>query len=100
MAEYKISYFPAYGRAEPIVIMLAHANASYERCDIEMAAWPAKKAEWGGCGLPQLEFKDGSRMGEATSMMRFLASKLGYYSSDAMIAYQCDMLIDTFQPLI
>lgn len=39
-------------------------------------------------------------MGEATSMMRFLASKLGYYSSDPLVAYYSDMLIDTYQPLL
>ena len=38
-------------------------------------------------------------MGEATSMMRFLASKLGYYSSDPLVAYYSDMLVDTYHPL-
>ena len=30
MPEYKLIYFPLYGRAEPILMMLTHAMADWE----------------------------------------------------------------------
>ena len=99
MADLKIYYFPIYGRAEATVQLLAHSKCNYEKVPIETKDWPAKKAEWGGCGLPQLEFKDGTRMGEASSMIRFLGSMHGYYPADPLAAYKNDMLVDTFSPL-
>ena len=48
MPEYKIHYFAFYARAEPLRIMLAHANADWEDNSFGFDQWPALKSTMPG----------------------------------------------------
>lgn len=89
--EYRIWYFDGYGRAEPIRLLLTHANVSWEDWPIPFKDWyhpeGKLKASMPGNGLPQLIGKDDVKKGGATrATVRYLALKYGYYPDDPMRA--------------
>jgi len=43
MADYKLTYFKFYARAEPIRMMLDHAGANWENTEVGFDQWPALK---------------------------------------------------------
>ena len=46
--------------------------------------------------MPNLEFKDGTKIGSTNAIVRMLGAKHGYYPEDPMMAYQNDFLQDLF----
>lgn len=47
-----------------------------------------------GGSMPNIEWKDGTRIGSTNALVRMLGAKYGYYPEDAMMAYQNDFLMD------
>lgn len=45
--------------------------------------------------VPCLELDNGTRMGESTHLLRFLATSHGYYPKDADAAQRCNELVET-----
>ena len=79
-SEYRIWYFPFYGRAECMRLILTHAGCKFEDIGIPQSIWPDCKSSLPGGGLPQLESKDGTLRGGSTrATARFLGMKYGYY---------------------
>ena len=58
--EFTITYFPFYGRAEPIKMLLNHAGADFDEVEIQMSQWPKVKGQYES--LPTVEFHSDGRM--------------------------------------
>ena len=91
----KLYYFDAYGRAEPIRLLLNHAGVEYEDVRYSFAEWgeikPTGKFEF-GC-MPALE-KDGKIMGMSGAIMKYLAVSYDLYPTDPDDVYQVEKLFD------
>ena len=57
-----LHYFPTYGRAEPIRMLMAHVGMEFENVIVRGPQWPALKAKADGGGMPILEWPDGKMM--------------------------------------
>ena len=109
MADYKIIYFPVYGRVEFSRMLLAHAKANWEDEVLTFEAFGARKAagDFPNGQLPVL-VHNGKMMNESMAILRFLGKKFGYYSDDAAEAwyidatadYSNDMLGKTYPPIM
>ena len=90
MPEFTVHYFPLFGRAGPIDMLLSKANADYEMNVITFQDWPGLKASMPYTHVPCLELADGTKMGQTNAIMRFLGKKYGFYPTDPMDAYMVD----------
>ena len=57
-----LHYFPTYGRAEPIRMLMAHVGMEFENVKVPGTEWGALKAKVGGGGMPIMEWPDGKMM--------------------------------------
>ena len=96
----KVHYFPSYGRAEAIRMLLAHAKVEFENVDYTRESFAEAKAagnfEFGQ--LPVLEM-EGKLYAQSTAIVRALGIYNGYYPTDAYDAYRADSIIDSLQDL-
>ena len=93
----KLSYFAAYGRAEPIRCMLAAAKVEYENEFIEFADWPAIKGDTERFPLgsmPVMSDSEGNVHCQSLAIARMIAINHGFYSTEPMEAYLIDSLVD------
>ena len=101
MSAIKVHYFPLYGRAEPIRMLLAHAKVDFENVNHTFAELPALKAggtlEFGQ--LPVIEV-DGKFLAQSGAILRYLGIRFGYYSEDAFTAWRIDSTIDSIGDLM
>ena len=93
----KVNYFPIYGRAEPIRMLLNHAKAPFEDNKIPMDQWPKIKGdtsrfEFGQ--MPMVEMENGLKMTQTCAIIRALGQKYGYYSSNPKEAWLIDSTMD------
>ena len=91
----KLTYFNAGGRAEAIRAMLGHANFQYE--DERLNPEEFKAARESGrfpLGSVPIWEEDGDVYVQSNAILRFLAIRLGYYTSDAQIAWNIDSIMD------
>ena len=58
----KLYYFPAYGRPEPIRMLMAHVGMEFENMKIPGKDWKPLKEKVGGGGMPIMEWPDGKMM--------------------------------------
>lgn len=97
----KVHYFPGYGRAEAVRMLLAHAKVPFENVNYTFESLPAAKEsgnlEFGQ--LPVLEM-DGKFYAQSFSIVRMLGIKYGYYSEDAYTAWRIDSTIDSIGDLL
>lgn len=82
----KLYYFPSYGRAEPLRLMLHHAGIEYEECFIEMDDWPKHKPMMPGGSMPAIELPTGKKLGSTPSLARYFGRLYGYYPADPFLA--------------
>ena len=82
MPTYKLIYFNARGRAEPIRLVLAQSGVSYEDKRIEFKDWPELKPNTPFGVLPVLEI-DGKRLGGTIVIARYLGEEFGLAGSNA-----------------
>ena len=101
MSSIKVHYFPGYGRAEAIRMLLAHANVPFENVNYTFAELPAAKEsgnlEFGQ--LPVVEI-DGKFHSQSGAILRLVGSKYGYYPQDALTAYRIDSILDFINDLL
>ncbi len=97
----KLTYFDIYGRGEAIRLLLAHAKVDYEDNVItreQLADLKASGAlEFGQ--VPLLE-RDGLKLVQSWSILRYLGSQLGYYPSDPEVAYEIDSTLEGVEDFI
>ncbi|CAH1248709.1 HPGDS [Branchiostoma lanceolatum] len=93
MPAYKLTYFNARGRAEPIRLLFAAAGIKYEDVRIEGADWPALKPKTPMGHLPILEV-DGTTLCESTTIARFVAKRAGMVGKDDLEEAKADMIVD------
>ena len=83
-----LHYFDIYGRAEAIRFLLTHAKVEFEDVLVSREQLVEYKAsglaEFGQ--LPVLE-RDGHKLAQSWSILRYLGTQLGYYPADAESAY-------------
>lgn len=98
---YKIHYFPGYGRAEAIRMLLSHAGIEYEEVNYGFGDMPSLKEsgklEFGQ--LPAVE-RDGKFYVQSTACLRALGINLGYYPEDPYQAYLVDSAIDSVNDIL
>ena len=93
-------YLKLHVRGDPIRAMLSHAGVTYTDHHISFREWPELKSTMPGGQLPCLEFEDGKKMGESVAITRYLGRRYGYYPTDPMKAFECDMLLDMYADVI
>ena len=90
----KIHYLDGYGRAEPMRFLLTHAKADYEDVVISYETLAQYKADgFAEFGQVPIIEKDGLRLVQTWSILRYLGTQLGYYPGDAESAYKIDTLL-------
>ena len=99
--EYTFYYFKeVMVRAEPIRMLLAHANVKFIDKRFSFSEWPALKPGMPNQQVPCLEFKDGKRVGQSNAILRMLGKKHGYYPTDPMQVFKCEELIDLYLDVV
>ena len=96
---FKVHYFPSYGRAEPIRMLLAHAKVDFENAHYTHETLRAAKEtgilEFGQ--MPVLEV-DGKFYSQSQAILRLLGKQHGYYPANAYEAWRvdstCDSIVD------
>ena len=85
----KLYYFPLYGRAEPIRVLLAKAGVEYEDVRVPFAEWgPMKAANFSETGqMPVFELDDGTKLVQSGAILRYLGKTYNYIPADPMVEY-------------
>merc|ERR1712168_714379 len=91
MADIKLRYFNARGRAECIRWVLEYAGAQYEDVRFEREAWPEEKKKMLTGMVPELEY-DGFTLGETNAIVSFLGKELKLAGKDHMEEARCEMI--------
>jgi Glutathione S-transferase, N-terminal domain len=86
-SKYKLVYFDARGRGEPIRWIFEYAGKSYEDVRVKHNEWPALKATSPQGHLPYLEV-DGKSLAQSAAIGRFLARRNGLAGNDDFEAAQ------------
>jgi len=93
---YKLTYFNARGKAEPIRLLFAQAGVEYEDHRIEKEEWPAVKPNTPFGQIPVLEV-DGVKLCQSNAIARYVAKKFHLAGKTELEQAQVDMLIDCFE---
>eukprot|EP00347_Sterkiella_histriomuscorum_P004698 403359449 len=98
---YKVHYFPGYGRAEAMRMLMSHAGIQYGEQNYNFPDLPelkiAGKIEFGQ--LPVLE-KNGKFYSQTFSILRYLGQVHGYYPEDPYQAYLADSILDSMNDIM
>ncbi|XP_063218212.1 glutathione S-transferase-like isoform X2 [Bacillus rossius redtenbacheri] len=94
--KYKVTYFKAKGRAEPIRVLLAYGKQEFEDNFIDREKWPQIKPTTPFGKVPVLEV-DGKVLHQSASICRYLAKKFGLAGSSDEESLQIDMIVDTIE---
>ena len=85
----KLFYFPVYGKAETIRMMLWKAGAAYENINLNPETLKEMKEsgalEFGQ--VPMLELDDGTKLSQSNAIVMYLAQTHGFICEDAMKNY-------------
>jgi len=96
--QYKLIYFNARERGEYIRYIFEQAGVKYDQQVIQFDEWPKYKKEMPLGTVPVLEF-DGKKLGQSTSIARFLANKFNLNGKNEWDAAFSDMLVQCFEDL-
>ena len=95
----KIEYFEsAYGRADPLVQLLAHKGEPYEYCALSQEEWAARKqnGDTGEFGALPIATWEGEVYQQTNATLRAFGVRFGYYDqSDWKNAGFIDMIVET-----
>merc|ERR1711879_32984 len=99
MADIKLSYFNARGRAETARLILAHAGVRYidQRLTGDQFASVKSRLPYGQ--LPSLKY-DGEVICTSMAIARFLAGKFGLAGNTNLERAQADEIVDTINDII
>ena len=95
-----LHYFPLPGRGECVRLALVLSGQSWQDHRIVPKEWGEFKPStpWGS--MPTLELSDGTHLGQARSLMRFIGKATGLYPTDALAACRVDELMDAVDDLL
>ena len=99
----QLVYFNAYGRAEPIRMLLHHAKVEFEDVRIEKEDWPKYKQDhigqldWGQ--LPAL-YHDGKEINQSVSILKYVGRIYGYYPAGAYEEWRVDSFHDALTDIL
>ncbi|CAG7827881.1 unnamed protein product [Allacma fusca] len=93
--QYKLTYFNARAVAEPIRLLLAHANVEYEDKRIEGTEWAELKSKTAWGKLPYLEEGD-FQLSQSLAILKYLGNKYGYVGDNIQETARIDELIGAF----
>merc|ERR1712029_87026 len=91
MADIKLRYFNARGRAECIRWVLEYAGAQYEDVRFDREAWPEQKKAMLTGMVPQLEY-DGIPLGETNAIVSFLGKEFQLAGTGNIEQARCEMV--------
>jgi len=94
MADFKLTYFNAGGRAELTRLIFAKSGTKFEDERIEFADWPKKKAKMPMGTMPVLRYQ-GQDIIQSLIIARFAARKCGLVGRSEMDEFYCDMFVST-----
>ena len=95
----EISYFPAYGRASPVLFICDFVGLKFKWVPITFAYWfTGGKKAYGG--LPVVKRSDDSFMKETLPIARYIARHNGIYPSNPLECHECDWIADAWPPVI
>ena len=89
-------YFDLYGRAEPMRMLLTHAQVQFEDKRISQEEFVQMK-ESGALPSGQVPLweDNGRQVNQTAAILRLLGKQHGYYSMDPMEGYNADWAVDT-----
>jgi len=100
---YKVHYFNARGRAEPIRLVLVAANQKFEDVRIEQADWPKVKGTTPTGVVPFVETPEKSILIQSGAITRYLAKKYDLFGKSELEYYAVEktlfQLSDIFEEL-
>jgi len=99
LAGSRLTYFGIPGRGEAIRLALAIGVVEFEDARVPFPAWGKVKptTPWGT--VPVLELADGSQLGQARSILRFVGKHTGLYPTEPLAAQRVDELMDALEDL-
>ena len=88
----KLIYFSAYGKAEPIRMLLNHAGVQFEDIHINREKFNEMKqnGELPGGQVPIWIDEEGKTFNQTAALMIYLGKKYGYYPEDPWDGYEDD----------
>lgn len=92
-SNYKLTYFPIRGIAEPIRLIFAYAGVNYEDIRVPFEEWPTKKSTTPFRTMPILEV-DGEVLGQSNAIARLLAKRFNLAGGDDVEQAKVDALAD------
>ena len=92
-SNYKLTYFPIRGIAEPIRLIFAYAGVNYEDIRIPFEEWPTKKSTTPFRTMPILEV-DGEVLGQSNAIARLLAKRFNLAGGDDVEQAKVNALTD------
>ncbi|XP_064391111.1 glutathione S-transferase 1-like [Halichondria panicea] len=98
MPSYKLTYFPARGRAEVSRLIFKQAEVDFEDVRIGGEDWVKFKPNTPYGSMPVLEV-DGKMLGGSGSIQRYLAEKFGLAGSNDFENAEIDSIIDAIGDL-
>ena len=89
------------GRAEPIRMLLTHAQVNFidERISFQEFDQMKKEGRFEFGQLPALVWPDGTYYSQSQAILRALGIRYGYYPSDIVERYQVDSTLDAIQDI-
>ncbi|CAL7934088.1 unnamed protein product [Xylocopa violacea] len=98
MPNYKLTYFPLEGLAEPIRFLLSYAEIPFEDYRFDRADWPKIKPTTPFGQVPVLEV-DGKQVAQSVAISRYLAKQCGLVGKNDWEALEIDATVDTINDI-
>ncbi|OWF38469.1 S-crystallin SL11-like [Mizuhopecten yessoensis] len=96
MPEYRVIYFDARGRAEPIRLSLAAAGQVFEDKRVQSEEWEKMKSEMPQGAVPILSV-DGHMIAQSTAILRYIAREYDMYGEGTKNMTMVDTIISTYE---
>lgn len=98
MSQYKVTYFNAGGRAEPIRIAMHAAGLEFEDERWSFPEFGAKRESMRFRAVPSVDI-DGKTITQSNAISRYFGKMTGLYPEDAMQALYCDEVLGALEDM-
>ncbi|XP_067008299.2 glutathione S-transferase [Anabrus simplex] len=97
--KYKLTYFNARGRGEPIRFLFHYGGIEFEDIRIEVEDWPKAKESTPYGLVPYIDI-DGKRITQGAAIARYVAKLVGLAGKDDLENLEIDSVVDTIVDLL